>query len=311
MTRQEKLILDLVETLEGAVEKFNERVPSMQTQMYKNALDLLSDLELTNDKPKRLKVSLKNAKIIAKIKANLRDAIVNDEYKKKVEEFLVTWDKVDEINGKYFSSITKTWKPGTVFEEIKLQTISSVKEKLLGSGMQANVVNKLEDILTQNISRPVTYADLTEQVRTFLVDDDNGAGALAKYSKTLVNDTIMGYNRQYHAAATQDLGMDWFMYVGTLKETSREFCKKMIEAKQGCMKFFHRSQIKDFLNGYICGERVEMNPKTKLPVGMKATTTVQSFIDDDAGGHGCNHAVIGVDEAVVPDDLVQQFKGKF
>lgn len=308
-TRQEILIQDLVDALEGAVTKWNDGLPAIQSKQYKAALDLISELETTSTRPKRLKVSLRNAKIIARIKVQMKDAIANDAYLKSVDEYLKAWDKVDKINAAYFSTITSTWRPGTVFAELKKQAIESTKEALLGSGINANVTGKLNDILQQNITTGGKYADFTEQVRTFLMNDEAGDGALARYSKVYSIDAINNYNRQYTKLATDDLGLEWYQYVGSLLTTSREFCVKMIEAKKGCMPFIHVSQFPELLQGHICGDNIHIYDKTGLPDGMKANTTIYNLAEV-AGGWGCYHAFIPVDEAIVPDELVAKFKGK-
>ncbi len=305
-SKGELLIDDLVKTLEGAVDDFDSKVPELQSKMYKEALDLVSELETTSSRPKKLKVSLKNARIMARIRSQMQGAIVNDSYIKEVDSFLKTWDKVDKINGQYFSTITTTWKPSTVFAELKKQSLEAARERLLGTGISGSIVNRVNDILLANITTGGTYADFTEQLRTFLVTDENGDGALQKYSGQIVNDSISIYNSQYQQLATQDLGLTWYMYVGTLKKTSRAFCKALIDAKQDCMPFIHQSQIAEIVKGRICGKQVPLNEKTGLPEGMRPNTNSSNFIDYK-GGYRCNHALIGVDEAIVPDELVKKY----
>ncbi len=109
----------------------------------------MGDLDKTGD---TVKLSVKNIKIIAQIKKEFEGAIIDGNYKKKVDEFLKSFDDVSDINSKYFSEVTGKFKPSDVFEAIKIASVDSVTENLLGSGIQSNVVNKLNDILIQNVT---------------------------------------------------------------------------------------------------------------------------------------------------------------
>ena len=91
--------------------------------------------------------------------------------------FLKSFDEVSDINSKYFSAVTGAFKPSEVFEAIKIASVDSVTENLLGSGIQSNVVNKLNDILIQNVTGSASYEDLVDQVRIFMTDTKEGDGA--------------------------------------------------------------------------------------------------------------------------------------
>jgi hypothetical protein len=83
----------------------------------------------------------------------------------------------------------------------------------------------------------------------------------------------------------------------------------MIEAKDGCMRYFHKSQIPELLSGKICGEQIHINKKSGLPDGMIKGTNVSNF-NVNAGGFGCNHSIFGVSNALVPKELIKKFENK-
>jgi hypothetical protein len=168
---------------------------------------------------------------------------------------------------------------------------------------------QVRDILNKNITTGGNISDFIEETRIYLTDTNEGEGALKKYSKTIVTDALNQYSRQYNQLVSDDLGFKFFQYVGSLRETSREFCVKMIEAKEGCMVYFHVSQINELLSGKICGEQIHINEKSNLPSGMiKGTNTANFFVN--AGGYGCNHGVFGVSTLLVPKELREKFGEK-
>ncbi len=304
MPSQEQLIQQLLKTIDDSVNAFNEQIPSVQKKAFAKIVKLMGDLDKTGD---TVKLSVKNIKIIAQIKKEFEGAIIDGNYKKKVDEFLKSFDDVSDINSQYFSVVTGKFKPSDVFEAIKIASVDSVTENLLGSGIQSNVVNKLNDILIQNVTGSASYEDMIDQVRIFMTDTKEGDGALAKYAKTYTTTALNTYSRQYNETAVSDLGLEWYKYVGSLLTTSRPFCKALIDAKKEGMEFVHKSQFDEFLRGDINGKKVPINKKTGLPEGLEAGTNV-SNLAVKAGGWNCGHQFMPVSSKIVPKELLNKFK---
>ena len=304
MPTSDQLIEQTLGTIDEAVTSFNSSVPDAQKKAYAKVIEMLSDLDKSNGK---VKVTVKNIRLIRKIKQELENIIVSKEYKKKVELFIATFDEVSDLNRKYFATVVGEFDPKTVFEEIKINSIDAVKENLLTTGIRANVVNKLGDILNQNITTGARMEELTDQVRIFLTDTKEGDGALTRYAKVYTIDALNQFNAQYTDTATADLGLEWYKYVGSLITTSRPFCNALIEAKKEGMEYIHRSQFKDLLKGNINGKRVPLYDKTGLPQGMIAGTNEANF-PVNRGGYGCGHQLMPVSSAVVPKELRDKFK---
>ncbi|MBR1480836.1 MAG: hypothetical protein IJ609_02780 [Paludibacteraceae bacterium] len=104
---------------------------------------------------------------------------------------------------------------------------------------------------------------------------------------------------------TDDLGTQWFMYTGSNKETTREFCEHLT-----AKKYIHRSEIPTILTGKIeyNGEvhQCAIYPKTNLPYGMIEGTTPENF-QCNCGGWNCRHQLVPVADAVVPASLRAKF----
>jgi len=306
MPTSDQLIEQILKTIDEAVTSFNSSIPQTQKKAFAKVVEMLNDLDKSNGK---VKITVKNLKIIRAIRQELESIIVSKEYKNKVELFEIAFDEVEDLNKKYFSKIATEFDPRTLFDEIKINTIESVKENLLLTGIKANVVNKLSDILNQNITSGARFEDLTDQVRIFLTDTKEGDGALVRYAKTYTTDALNQYNAQYTATATDDLGLEWYKYVGSLLTTSRPFCKSLIEAKKQGMEYIHRSQFKNLLKGDINGKQIGINEKTDLPYGMIAGTN-EFNLTVNRGGYGCGHQLMPVSSAIVPKALRDKFENK-
>ena len=304
MPTQDQIINDLIKVMDDAVTSFNDDMPSVQKRAYGKVVEMLADLDKVGG---NVKVTVKNLKIFRSIRKELEGIIFDDKYKKKVDEFVKSYDEVTKLNNAYFYAVSSDFTTKAVFEEIKQASIESVKENLLNSGMKANVVNKLNDIMIQNMTTSVKYSDLVDQVRVFLTDSKDGDGALVKYAKNLTTDSINQFNAQYTATATNDLGLQWYKYVGSLLTTSRAFCVHLIDAKKEGMPFIHISQFPQLLKGQINGQQIPINPKTNLPYGMNKETN-PSNLEMLRGGYGCAHHFYPVSSAIVPKALKDKYE---
>lgn len=304
MASPDKIIDELESLIEQRINTFTDAMPAVQRQAYAEVLDLASQLEKYKDG--RIKVSANNIRLIAKIKQRLLEVMVDGKYEKELKKLVGTYEDITKLQNAYFSATVKDFTVPAVLAELQKQTIDITIESLGRSGIEVNIVNPVRDILTKNITGGGKLSDFTEEIRAYLLNDSETEGRLVKYAKQITTDALNQYSRNYNKVVSDDLGFVFYRYSGTLKETSREFCIKMIEAKQTCLKYFHVSQIPELLSGMICGEQIHINKKTDLPTGMmKGTNPANFFVN--AGGYQCNHQIYGVSSAIVDPELKKKF----
>jgi hypothetical protein len=307
MAKSDDIIKEIHELLDKRVEEFTGSMPAVQKKMYAEVLAIAKDLDTYSDGT--IKPTLKNVKAIAKIKQKLNEVILDGKYYKELNKVIDTYEKITTLQNAYFTSIVGQFGVPAVLAEIQKTSIDITVERLGKDGMNAGVINKVRDILNKNITTGGKITDFIEEARIYLTDTPEGDGALKKYSTTIVTDALNQYSRQYNQLVSDDLGFKFFQYVGSLRETSREFCIKMIEAKEGCMVYFHVSQIPELLSGRICGEQIHINKKSGLPDGLIKGTNASNFFVN-AGGYTCNHGVFGVSTFLVPKELREKFNEK-
>ena len=269
--QQDKIIDDIISRIGEDTEFFNNSVDTAAKKAYSEISQELSKLEKVNG---NIKISVNNIKVVNSIKTKLNNLALNPAYKSEVEKFLSAYDDVEKLNQKYFGQVAKDFKPKEVYKEVKQLSIDSVKDALLGDGFKANITNKLVDVINQNMTSGGKMDDLVDQVRIFLTDTKEGDGAFSKYAKTYTTNAINKYNATYNGTITADLGLEWYKYVGSLLETSREFCKELIDAKKTGMEYIHVSQFNELLKGDINGKQIAINDKTDLPNGMPVSSEI-------------------------------------
>lgn len=185
---------------------------------------------------------------------------------------------------------------------MKQLAVQNTMDALMGSGLKANVTDKLNDILLRAVTTNAKFSDLQEELRAHLLGKDGGQGAFARYATTYATTALSQFTGQNNKLLTDDLDCEWFMYVGSNKETTREFCSHLT-----AKKFVHRSEIPDLLKGKIDDYQCAIYPKTNLPYGMIEGTTPDNF-QCNCGGWNCRHQLIPVADAVVPLSIRQRFK---
>lgn len=297
-------IKDVIITLDKAADSFDGVITKSQKKIYDEVVALLHDLEL--DSNKHVKQTIKNLKIITSIKSKLASIANNGAWLSGVNGFLKVFDVLLKEQNAYFA---KAFPENTLSEKAKDKhmlmkqiAVQNVVDALTGDGLQANVTNKINDILLRAVTSNAKFTDLQDELRAHLIGEDGGTGALSRYASTYAVTAMSQFTGQNNKLLTQDLDAEWFMYVGSTMETTREFCDCLVKKR-----YIHRSEFHKILQGDIDGHQCAIYKKTGLPYGMIAETNEDNF-QVNVGGWNCRHQLVPVSEVVVPLDIREKFK---
>lgn len=305
MAKADDIIEELLKLIEQRLDTFNGKMPKIQQDAYAVVLDLASDLDTSNG---RIKPTMKNIKLIGKIKAELNKVVFNKEYSDQLYEVVKTYEQITKLQNAYFTAQVGKFTVPKVLTEIQTLAQDAVIEQLGDQGIDQNFIAPVRRILEQNVTTGGSRAEFVEQVRKYIIGEEGEDGRLVKYTKQIVTDSLNQYSANYTQVLSDDLGLVWYKYVGSNMETTRPFCKALTAAKSGCMPFIHKSQLPDIVDGKICGEQVPLYSKTGLPHGMIPGTNAANF-QINRGGYNCGHQLQPVPAALVPKALRDQFDG--
>ena len=296
---------ELIETIDKAINGFNDSLPKIQKEILADVLDQIKKFD-TRDK--RITNTVKNIRLLNTIKNRLKKIILTDNYKGEVKEFLKVFTDVSTFQNAYFAEAEKNFKPPAIVKEIKVQTIDDTINRLTEAGIGVNVSDKIAELLKQNVTTGVKYSDLAAQLREYILTTET-PGVLERYVGQITTDAVNQYSRQYMNTISSDLGYEWFRYQGKDILTTRPFCDAMTDRK-----FFHVSEVPDLLVAkdlYYSSDagqvKVPIYEKTGLPNGMIPDTNAENFFVR-AGGYNCGHAIFPVIERIVPKDVVERVK---
>lgn len=301
ISKLNKIQEKLAEAIEKAISQFNAAIQGIQETIYSGIESRVKDLDLNGN---NIANSVKNIKAIGALKGQINKIVLNPEYKATLKNYLQAFNEIGKLNKEYFTELVGENGREAVLEAVKESSIQSAVESLTESGITANVTEEIQEVLRRNITGGGSYNDLLKQLRDGIITNDRGAGYLEKYTKQITTDSLNQYSRQYTQTVTSDLELEWFMFSGSLLETSREWCERMKKKK-----YVHISELKDICRGIIDGYQVPINPKTGVWYGGIMGTNefnVQTY----CGGWGCGHQLRPISSALVPAELVEKFKNK-
>lgn len=295
MTEIEK-IQSIIDT---ASERFSSRLSVTEKRLLSEVLTLTQQLNVSNG---RIASTVENLKLVNKIKAKLNQAVLNKDYLKDVSNLAKSFEGISSAQMNYFGTLTDKLPAPDKYKLMQGIAVDNTITSLTKAGIEANVTNKLADMLLKSVTSGGMYSDLVGNMNEFLTQTEKSPGALTRYAQTYANAALNQFAGQNNKLMTDDLGLEWFRYVGSNKETTREFCD-LLTAKD----YVHVSEIPELLKGHIDGHTCAIYEKTGLPYGMIEGTTVESFHVYN-GGWNCDHKLTQVSEVSVPPLLLAKFK---
>lgn len=302
---------DILKAIQGAIDDFNGKIPDAQKEMLASVEDELRKLDTTSSG--KIKTSVANLKVIARVKSKLQNLIVSDQYLQNVSDFVNTYITIANLQHEYWQSVESTFKPNKLLKEIRVQAVADTVNSLTEQGIGSTIAEDITSILQTNITSGGSYRELTDQLRTALTDQEGNPGLLSKYARQITTDAVNQYAAQYTQVIGADLGFEWYAYTGSDITTTRPFCLAMTE-----FNYFHESEIPDLLaanNLYYqnpkTGKRelVPIYDKTGLPQGMIEGTNSTNF-QIRRGGYNCGHQIRPVFEKQVPQGIRDRVKNK-
>ena len=294
-------INEVIKLVDDTESKFGSVIDNAQKRMLNEVMALTKDLKTSNG---RIMPTIENLKLINEIKTKLNKAVLSPEYQRGVKSLLQSFETIQAAQIGYFGDLTKGMKTTDKYNLVRKLAIENTASQLMESGIDANVTSKLKDMLLRSVTSGGMYSDLMGEVREFLTDTKNGKGALSRYAKTYTTTALNQFAGQTNKLITEDSGAEWFRYVGSDIETTREWCDKMTDKE-----YVHISEFDEILKGNVDGHKCEINPKTKLPKGMIAGTN-ENTLQVNCGGWNCRHALVPVLTFTVPKVLRDKIKNK-
>jgi sRNA-binding carbon storage regulator CsrA len=289
----------IIKSIETAINDFEKNLPAVEKDIASKVTALIAELDIRQG---HIKPTISNLRQLKVIRKEINKIFQSGKYQQSVKELQSSLSLIDAANDKYFSTMVSEYSAPSVLQEVKSVTLSEIQESLLYSGINANIVDGMADIIKNNIFGGSTFYELNNSLKDFILSSDDIPSRLASWSKQIVVDTIHQYSATYQQIVTDDLGLEWFEYVGGTVKDSREWCVAMVKKQ-----FIHKSELPEIIKGYVDGKKVEIYPKTGLPQGMIGGTNPNN-VQVLRGGYNCQHLMPSVSKERVPVNIRKKFE---
>lgn len=248
-------------------------VRTLQATFYGLLIDWVSDKIETVDG--RMKYSASNLGKVAGVYL-LFDRF-SRQYKKTVlGGILDRAGRLFGLNKDYFGAVTEKPVEESVQDAARRLTLqrwgynTTTKELIPGGYMEAlfqnqGVARNVAGLVNRAIAGQMSLADFQKQFRKLFIGKP-GQGMLEKHWKTNSYDLFARIDRAANLVYADRLGLDYAIYSGTVKDTTRPWCEKHVN------KVLSRKEIDGWKTQEWAG---------KIEVGYDPYL--------DAGGHNCRH----------------------
>lgn len=286
LTKKNNRLLSVPEHLQTVVEK-------QQASVLNGILSKLSKLSTVDG---QFKISASNIRLISDISDDLKKVLLNTEYLDAVKLFASEFEVQASLNDSLIRSAFGE-VPNPVASEIYIQTAKrNAVEALIGSPVDTNFIKPIQGLLENAVINGSSLSDTMSAIKTFVEGGDGLEGKILKYSKQITNDAFAIADRSYTSILSDALDNEWFYYSGTEVDKTRCFCKGRVG------NYYHYLEIESWGRGENLGD-------CNIGDGMWAgeiPSTNESTIYSYLGGYNCNHSLIPVSEAVVPESDMER-----
>ena len=290
MTNLEKILNKIVD----APDAFISDIPEIERNIYKNVLSLVK--ELKTDQFGKFIPSVENIKKVNEISLQLKKIVFSRDYLNSVKDFAKEFRNIQSLETLYFN-LPKSKISRTITDI----AIDNTLEHLTGNGFSETIIRSLRRTILTAVTSGGKFSDLSESLREELTGVEDRPGALSKYSRTYVTSAMAKFSAEHTKLITEDLNMEWFQYVGSNIETTREFCHHLTKKR-----YVHKSEIPEIVSGVIDGHHCELGTNG-LPRGMFDDTTPETF-EVNRGGWNCGHQLVPTKAIAVPKHIRDRIK---
>ena len=266
-----------VERLETIPDAFSNRMVAIQRRKFSDVVALLDGLDYSNGS---IVINQANLLKIEQITEQIRNVLTEGEFETVVGELLQEFDTQAAITYKYYDAAFEAFEVPAIANEILAQKKREAVIDLLNSTDQY-LTNPMRQSLSNAVSGGATRKDLVEVFNLLINGDADTVGRLERATRQIVSDTFALSDRAVTNTVAEQLGLNWYLYTGGLLDTTRPFCK----ARNG--KYFRKEEVQSWATlGDWAGRMAGTDEKT---------------IFVTAGGYNCQHAILPVSEAAVPN----------
>ena len=221
--------LDFLEKREAALKR---KVSTAERKLLDVIIEkFIDELEVSGGQIKSNVGNIKLTQALDRIFEDF-DNILN---KNIIKSYITDMEGLKSFNKTYFGTFERNKK---TLENLSSSSAAQINRRLgitpnggvVGGGFLDNFIKdsrlrtEFTELVTKGISGGVSFKDMKNDIKLFIVGGESSLGSLQKNYSTFIYDTYQQIDRLESGIYAQAIGMDSFIYSGGKVRDTRKFC---------------------------------------------------------------------------------------
>ena len=299
MASFDELVARKVKLLETVPESIVTAAEKAQRDAWRKLGPLLAEMDV--DATGNIRQTEDNIRRIGLITEELNKVLAGGEYKDAVQSFLGSIDEGVQLTDNIAKKIDSNFQPDNVQKQLLAISKQNAINAFFGSGLRDNVTVPFLEQLTANVAARAPLNQAVKALQGVIEGTETTDGRLLANVRTTANTAQAIADRSYAAAVNEELGIEYFQYLGGEIPTTRPFC----EHREGAI--FHRKEIEAWGNGE---NSAGINDISNGTWAGRIDGTDSRSIFTFVGGWNCRHFLVPVIKQKVPASVQARAKAE-
>jgi len=299
MASFDELVKQKIKLLETVPETIVTAAEKAQRDAWRKLGPLLAEMDV--DATGNIRQTEDNIRRIGLITDELNKVLAGGEYKDAVQSFLASIDEGVQLTDDIAKKIDASFQPDNVQRQLLAISKQNAINAFFGSGLKENVTQPFLEQLTANVAARAPLREAVKALQGVIEGTETTDGRLLANVRTTANTAQAIADRSYAAAVNEELGIDYFQYLGGEIPTTRPFCAH----REG--EIYHRKEIEQWGDGKnSAGINDIRNGTWDGRIDGTDSRSIFTFV----GGWNCRHFLVPVIKQKVPASVVARAKAE-
>lgn len=301
-----QIVAKKLEALENVPDNWAASIQNYQPKLFARLSRLLADIETVNG---GIAQTPANFTRIDTIINEMRQFLTQGEYVEIVTKFANEFTVQQATTAAYFGEVLGLDAIVTPFAAQLYQANKAfaIEGVLSNSALDDLLLRDVRKVLIDSVGSNARYTNTLDTLRTMVEGNADKEGQLLRYSRQIVSDTFATTDRAYTEIIANDLGLQWYRWLGGLKKTSRCLCVNLNQ------RFLHRGEVEQIGMGNltVIEGLSSCSTKSGLWAGAMPNTNSETIFTV-AGGFVCQHSILPLSTFAVPrEDVIRAYEAGY
>jgi hypothetical protein len=263
-----------------------------QAEAWRKIRPILDEMDV--DANGNIEQTENNVRRIGLINEELKKVLAGSEYKEAVKSFLDSIDKGVQLTDEIARTFEESFEPNQVQKQLLQISKQNAINAFYGSGLDARFTQPFLEQLTANVAARAPLREAVNALEGLVVGTEANDGRILANIKTTATTAQAVADRSYSAAVNEELGIEWYEYLGGEIDTTRPFCRNREDG------IYHKKEIEAWGDGKNSAGIYDIRDCTWAGrIEGTDSRSIFTFV----GGWNCRHYLVPVPDNKVPDTV--------